>query len=166
VTDTNATKRRRRGHPPCPTTSRPQADMPGAVHDSFLRQCPPLPLERRYPLPLKRQPTRSALSLEALNLPVGLDHALSRHPPFYQAQAMCMAAHEGSASTDAHHENHVRAMAAERDLRRGEPTVGKGLQSSHDRVEGQHVGGIQACGSLWHHSCCTKKEEALDRPAV
>jgi hypothetical protein len=79
---------------------------------------------------------------------------------------MGMAAHEGSASTDSHPENHGRELAAARDLRRGKPTVGTDRKSSHDRGDGPDVGGIQACGPLWHHSCFAQKEEALDRPAV
>ena len=71
-----------------------------------------------------------------------------------------------SASTDSHPENHGRAMAAARGLRRGEPTVGTGCKSSHDRGDGQDVGGIQACGPLWYHSCYTHKKAVLDRPAV
>jgi hypothetical protein len=57
---------------------------------------------------------------------------------------MGMATHEGSASTDAHPENHERALAAARDLLRGEPTVGTGRQLSHDRGDGQDVGGVHA----------------------
>jgi len=49
----------------------------------------------------------------------------SPHPHFYQAQAIGMAAHHRSISIDSHHENHVREMAAKREIRYGEPTVGE-----------------------------------------
>ena len=65
---------------------------------------------------------------------------------FFQTQAMGMAAHEGDASTHSHPENHVGERAAVRDLRRDEPTVGKGLAWLHDRVNAQNVGGVYA---LW-----------------